>query len=387
VSGQVETIDGLRTAIVHDWFQGYHGAERTVEAIRSGLFAPGHEPDVLTFHAAHELLPPDLSTAIVRESRLARLPGVRQVGHDPGRWRYLLPYMPHYFRSLDLSAYDLVISSSHACAAHVRPAGGTPHVCYCHTPMRYAWSPETDRRHMSGARRLALAAATRRLRELDRAAAQRPDTYVANSEAVRERIERFYGRQAVVVHPPVDIGDLAPDRPKEGGHFLWVHRLVPYKRPELVVDAFRDLPYRLTMVGVGPLEGRLGRRLPPNVELRPWLPRAELVDLFGRAAGFVHVGEEDFGITMVEALAAGAPVVALARGGARDIVRDGVDGVLIEEPDVELLRGALERVATTSWDHDALARRAERFSRQRFLERLSHVVRAVLERPAEALPG
>ena len=133
------------------------------------------------------------------------------------------------------------------------------------------------------------------------------------------------------IHPPVDVGDFDPGLEKEPGHFLWVHRLVPYKHPELVAEAFRDLPYRLTMVGVGPLERSLRRNLPPNVELRGWVEREELARLYGRASGFIHVGEEDFGITMVEALAAGAPVVALDAGGARDIVRNGVDGVLIED--------------------------------------------------------
>ena len=110
---------GGRAAIVHDWFQGYHGSERVVEAMRTGLFE--REPDVLTFHAARELLPAGLAGAIVRESRLARLPGIRQRGHEPGRWRYLLPYMPRYFASLPLDDYDVVISSSHSCAVNVRP--------------------------------------------------------------------------------------------------------------------------------------------------------------------------------------------------------------------------------------------------------------------------
>ncbi len=141
MTGPAAGMPAGRAAIVHDWFQGYHGSERVVEAMRTGLFPAEASPDVLTFHAAHELLPPGLSSAIVQESRLASLPGIRQRGHDPGRWRYLLPYMPRYFAQLDLSPYDLVISSSHACAAMVRPRPEALHVCYCHTPMRYAWTP------------------------------------------------------------------------------------------------------------------------------------------------------------------------------------------------------------------------------------------------------
>ena len=223
--------------------------------------------------------------AIVRESSLARLPGIRQRGHDPGRWRYLLPYMPLYYRRLDLDAYDLVISSSHSCALNVRPRVDALHVVYCYTPMRYAWMPETDGRRLVGVKGRALRAATAGLREVDRRAAQRPDAFIAISTAVQERIKRFYGRESTVIHAPVDVDDFTPKAEKQQGHFVWVHRLVSYKHPLLVAEAFRGLPYRLTMVGIGPLERQLRASLPPNVELRSWLSRDELAELYGAASG------------------------------------------------------------------------------------------------------
>jgi glycosyltransferase involved in cell wall biosynthesis len=339
--------------------------------MRAGLFAPGHEPDIFTFQAAHGLLPPELRARIVRTSRLARLPAIRQRGQDPGRWRYLLPHMPGYFRRLDLDRYDLVISSSHACAVNVRPREDALHVCYCYTPMRYAWMPETDSARVGGLAGVALGALRGRLRRLDLDASRRPDVYIAISESVRDRIRRFYGRDALVIHPPVDIEEFDPASPKERGRFLWVNRLVSYKRPLEVVEAFRGLPYRLTMVGVGPLEPILRRALPPNVRLLGWVSRGELARLYSAASGFVHVGEEDFGISMVEALAAGAPVVALDRGGARDIVRHDLDGVLVPEPDPDLIRAALTEVATRDWDRGSLAARAREFSRVRFVGRLA----------------
>jgi glycosyltransferase involved in cell wall biosynthesis len=363
-----------RTAIVHDWFQGYHGSERVVEAMRSGLFAPGNRPDVYTFHAARELLPEELASAIVRESRLAGLPGIRQRGHDPGRWRYLLPYMPRYFERLPLHGYELVISSSHACAVNVRPPPGAVHVCYCYTPMRYAWMPANERARVTGAKGAALRALAGRLRRIDLRASLGPDRYAAISTAVRERIERFYGRDSVVVHPPVDLDDLRYDEPKERGRFLWVNRLVAYKHPLAVAEAFRGTPFRLTMVGIGPLEERLRAMLPPNVELRGWVDRPELADLFARSSGFVHVGEEDFGISMVEALGSGAPVIALDRGGARDIVRDGVDGVLVSASEPGAVRAALEQLSAVEWDRRALATRAGCFSRERFLATFAELV-------------
>jgi glycosyltransferase involved in cell wall biosynthesis len=364
-------VIGARTAIVHDWFQGYHGAERTVETMRSELFSSGREPDIYTFHAARELLPTELAKSIVRESSLARLPGLRQRGHDPGRWRYLLPLMGSYFAGLNLDDYDLVVSSSHACAVDVRPRKDALHVCYCYTPMRYAWLPGTEGGRLTGPQGAALRLLRRRLRRRDLAASRRPDLYVAISQTVRERIRAFYDRDSVVVHPPVDVDDLDPGLEKEPGRFLWVNRLVPYKRPELVAEAFRGLPYRLTMVGIGPLETRLRSTLPPNVELRGWTSRQELVSLYEHASGFVHVGEEDFGIAMVEALAAGTPVVALDRGGARDIVRDRLDGILVEAAEPGVLRRALRHVAEGSWEPSQLAERAQRFSRRRFVEGLT----------------
>jgi glycosyltransferase involved in cell wall biosynthesis len=366
---------GMRAAIVHDWFQGLHGSERTVAAMLD-LFE--RDPDVFTFHAARELLPQRLDAAIVAESRLAGLPGFRQRGHRPGRWRWLLPHMPRYFESLDLSDYELVLSSSHACAAGVRTEPGTLHVCYCHTPMRYVWMPAADGGRARGAKGLTLRALGGRLRDWDRRAAGRPDVYVANSSAVAERIDAFYGRDAVVVPPPVAVGDFPSEVERDPTHFLWVHRLVPYKRPLEVAAAFRELRgMRLTMVGVGPLERELRAVLPDNARLLGWIPRERLARLFACAAGFIHVGEEDFGISMVEALAAGTPVLAAERGGARDIVRPGIDGVLISDPaNPARIRDGVLGLGAGNWDRGRLRDRAASFSEERFRSRLGEVMRA-----------
>ena len=198
----------MRSAIAHDWFQGFHGAERTVAAM---LDVFERDPDVFTFQAARELLPPRLAQAIASESRVARLPGIRQRGHDPGRWRWLLPYMPRYFEHLDLSGYEVVISSSHACAVGVRPAAAALHLCYCYTPMRYVWMPDAERGRASGVKGIALTTLRGRLRAWDHRAAQRPDVYLAISSAVAERVQRFYGRDAQVVAPPVATGDFPRD--------------------------------------------------------------------------------------------------------------------------------------------------------------------------------
>ena len=356
-----------RSAIVHDWFQGYHGAERTVEAMRSGLFAMTNQPDVFTFFAARDLIPPELVVCIVRESRLARLPGIRQRGHGRGRWRYLLPLMPRYFARLRLDEYDLVISSSHAFAVNARPLNAI-HVCYCYTPLRYAWLPDVGRADEHSAPRRCAARPPRPTERVDRKASRGPDAYVAISEAVTTRIQRFYGREARVIHPPVDVEDFDPTRPKEPGRFLWVNRLVPYKHPR---RSRRSVPRHAVSAHHGrdgTARGQQLRRACRRMSsCSGWLPRQELARLYATASGFVHVGEEDFGITMVEALAAGTPVVALGRGGALDIVRPDVDGVLIREPDVDEIRAAVDEVARRRWDASALAARAQGFSRERFV--------------------
>jgi glycosyltransferase involved in cell wall biosynthesis len=369
---------GARVAIVHDWFQGYHGSERVVEALACDVLAEAARVDIFTFHAARELLPERLSSRIVRESRLARLPGIRQVGHEPGRWRYLLPYMPRFFRSLPLAGYDLVISSSHACALHAAPPGRVPYVCYCHTPMRYAWLPDAESGRASGVRAAGLRLVVGRLRDAERRAAARPDLFIANSSVVRERIRRFYGREATVVHPAVRTDELSPGE-KEPKRFLWVGRLVAYKRPQLVVEAFRGLDHaRLTMVGIGPLEPSVRARLPANVELVGWLSRERLAGLYARASGFLCTAEEDFGISMVEALATGTPVVALGAGGARDIVRDGVDGILVREPTAAAFRAAIEEAIERRWDEAGLVARSREFSAEAFAANMRRLLASVM---------
>jgi glycosyltransferase involved in cell wall biosynthesis len=372
---ELQRLPPIKAAVVHDWFAGLYGSERVVETMRTGLFDPSTPPDVLTFHAAHEVLPPELNAAITRESRLAALPGLRQRGHERGRFRYLLPYMPVYFRHLDLSEYDLVIASSHACAINARPPRDCLYICYSHTPMRYVWLPGLEHERLRGAKGMGLRMLGAYLRRADRAAARRPDAFVANSTAVRDRIRRFYGRDAEVIPPPVDVENLDSGAEKDPARFLWVHRLIDYKQPELVMEAFRGLPYRLTMVGIGPLEDRLRSRLPANVELRGWTPQAELDELYAQSSGFIHVAEEDFGIGIVEALAAGTPVIGLNRGGARDIVRPQIDGLLLDEPSLGGLRTAIESLASMSWDREALVEQSREFSRDRFLSRMSAYVR------------
>jgi glycosyltransferase involved in cell wall biosynthesis len=333
--------------------------------------------DIATFMADPDRLPARMADRIVETSRLTHIPGLRQTEKREGNWRYLLPYMPRWFRSLDTSGYDLVLSSSHACALGVRAPAGVPHVSYIHTPIRYVWNEGGDAARTGGLRGAGLTAFRGALKRADLKAAKSPDLMVANSTAVAERIRRIWNRRAQVIHPPVSLAPPQIAVERDPDHYLWVHRFVDYKRPREVAAAFALLPeLRLTMVGVGPLQSELRATAPPNVTIRGWMERDELTAAFASASGFIHVGEEDFGISMVEALAAGIPVLALARGGAIDIVRSGVDGYLIEAPDAEAIRDGVRNLRQHSWSRTALQERATGFSTEAFLRRMSAAIKS-----------
>ncbi|MGZ4356984.1 MAG: glycosyltransferase, partial [Gaiellaceae bacterium] len=287
---------------------------------------------------------------------------------------WFLPAMPLAWRlRKPVGAVDAVISSSHACAKGVRMAQGIPHLCYCHTPMRYAWDFDAEAARFPVALRAAARASMPLFRRWDRETARRVTCFLANSSAVAERIAHCYGRSAQVVHPPVGTDFFTPGDVR-GDAFLYVGRLVSYKRPDLVIDAFGDLPYRLVVVGDGGMRRELEARATANVFFLGEVSERELRSLYRTARALVHVGEEDFGIAMAEAQACGTPVVALARGGARDIVEHERTGWLVPEQRVELVRAAVRRAATFELDRDVVRASALRFAPAHFRLRISEAV-------------
>jgi glycosyltransferase involved in cell wall biosynthesis len=345
----------VRIAVAHEWLVAYAGSERVVEQLLEAF--PGAE--LVTTLLDRDDVPPTLHGAHP-SPLLQRLPGAKS-HHE-----WFLPLMPLAWRARPrLSGLDAVISSSHACAKAVRVQDGTPHLCYCYTPMRYAWDFESERDRFPAAIRPAARVGMGAFRRWDRKTSTRVDEFVGISQAVAQRIERIYGRRAQVIHPPVRTGYFTPGG-GGGEHFLYVGRLVSYKRPDLVVEAFADLPYELVVVGEGHLEPRMRERATPNVRFAGAVDDEQLRELYRSARALVFPGEEDFGIVMVEALACGTPVIALGRGGAVDIVDPGVSGWLLERQTVEDLRAAVRQAATEDLDAAEVRRRAEGFGEERF---------------------
>ncbi|MGE5276852.1 MAG: glycosyltransferase [Acidobacteriota bacterium] len=347
----------MKTAVVHDWLTGMRGGELVLEAMLPLL------PDPSIFTLFH--VPGSVARAIerypIRTSYLDRLPFARS------RYRSFLPLFPRAVESFDLTGFDLVISSSHCVAKGAIAPPGVPHLCYCHTPVRYAYEqfdayfPRATTRLYSVKRRLIA-----RLRDWDRRTAGRPTRYLANSSAVADRIRRHYGRDAAVCHPPVEVEFFTPSGEPRGPKLLAVGALVPYKRFELAIEAARILARPLVLVGKGPEEKRLRAQASPSVEILPEVSREKLRELYRTCSFFIQPGEEDFGIAAAEAVACGAPVVALGRGGVRDIVRDGIEGVLYEGGSAAGLAAAVERAAALPFDYTQMRRSAGRFSPERF---------------------
>jgi len=360
----------LRAVLVHDWLTGMRGGEKVLEALaelfpRAPIYTLVHRPGSVS---------PAIEGHPIVVSWLGRLPGAASY------YRRLLPLYPQAIAALQLPPADLVLSSSHAAAKAVRKPRGALHVTYCHTPMRYLWDLYAD---YFGKGRAGLATRTGmhlfkgRLRRWDVASAAGVDHWIANSANVQERIRRLYGREAVVLHPFVDLAHfrpLAPARlpPAAQRRFLVVSALVPYKRIELAIAAAARLGRGLDVVGVGPEKSRLARAAAESgadVRFFGWLPDGELAAIYAQAAACLMPGEEDFGIAPLEAMAAGRPVVAWARGGALETVVEGETGLFFQEPDPEALAAAMHRASEMTWDPARLRARAEQFSRPHFLAR------------------
>ena len=355
-----------RVALVHDWLTGMRGGEKVL-AVLCAMF-----PDAPIFTLFHfpGSVSPEIESHPIHTSFLQRAPRLRR------SYRSYLPLFPAAMEEFDVTGFDVVVSSSHCVAKGVIPAPDALHLCYCHTPMRYAWDQEHayfPKRRGMGPRLRSFALSA--LRAWDASSASRVNTYVANSTFVARRIQTYYGREAEVAHPPVDVELFTPgkkrDREKDGDYCLMVSALAPYKKVENAMAACEKLGMELRIVGEGPERKTLAGMAGPGVRFLGKVGPERLRDLYRGARLFLQPGVEDFGIASVEALACGTPVVAVARGGILDVVEDGRHGILYPAWDgPSALTEAIDKALQIGFNPLDLRDRAESFSVSRFTDRI-----------------
>lgn len=363
----------MRVAIIHYWLVAMRGGERVLEE----LLRLYPQADIFTHVVDRAILSPLIAERKITETSIARLPGA--VKH----YQKYLGFMPRALEELDLRGYDLILSSESGPAKGIIPPPDARHVCYVHTPMRYIW----DHYHsysdgLGKVGRLYFSHLAHRLRQWDISTAARVDRFVCNSSFVAQRVNRYYRREADVVHPPVDL-DLynLPREQGDRGYYLFVSQLVPYKRADLVIDAFRGLDRPLKVVGEGSARAALEASLPPNVELLGRVDNDALSKLYQGAKALIFPAEEDFGIVPVEAMACGAPVLAYGRGGARDTVKPGETGLFFDDQSAGAIRDAVARFEAqgAGWvDPVRINAHAQSFGAARFRDEFKAVVDAVM---------
>lgn len=363
----------MKVAFVADWLTVNAGAEHAL----LGLHRMWPEAPIYTTVARPEQLG-KLGEAKIITGPLQKLYRIVR------KHQLLVPLMAHAIESMDLSGYDLIISSSHAVGKGIIPPSTAVHVCYCHTPMRYAWKMETEylkdfRVPTFLWRRLKRMLG--RLRRWDLSTAKRVDVFVANSEETARRIQDTYGRESVVVPPPVSDAFLCTPLPhtKRRG-FLSVGRLVPYKRLDLLVEAANRLQVPLAIAGKGQEEARLKAIAGPTVTFLGYVPDSDLPKLYGSAEAVLFAAHEDAGIVPLEAQAMGTPVIAYGKGGARDSLAEGKTGIFFDHQTVEGLVEAMQKFSEYTFDHHAIREHARKFSSERFQTEVKKVVEEGLEK-------
>jgi glycosyltransferase involved in cell wall biosynthesis len=349
----------MKTALIHDWLVSQAGGAEKV------------------FEAIYRLFPSEIYTLVKSQESIRDRAFARETIHSSfieslpfGRVRHrtYLPLFPLAIEQFDLSSYDLIISSSHCVAKGVLTHADQLHLCYCHTPMRYAWDlTHQYLREEKGWKAGKLARLfLHYLRSWDFCSTPRVDAFAVNSHHVAKRVKKIYGRESTVIYPPVEI-DFFEMRERKEDFYVTASRMVPYKKIDLIVEAFSSMPdKRLVVVGDGPEFAKIKAKAGKNIELLGYQSDVVLEDLLERAKAFVFAGIEDFGIVLVEAQACGTPVIALGKGASLETVREGETGVFFREQTVQELRDAVFRFEKMEWDGSLIRAHAETFGSKRF---------------------
>jgi len=357
----------LRVNLCHDWLTGMRGGERVLELLCRGF----PDAELFTLLSNPEVVSEPIRDRVIRTSWLQKVPGIQR------HYRNFLPFFPHAVNHLPRPDAELLISTSHCVAKSLQTKPETKHLCYCFTPMRYAWLFQKD---YFGWRAPLLKPVLGPLRKWDARTAERVDKFVAISHHVRKRIEAFYGREADVVYPPVDADYFHPGTEEAPEGFdLIVSALVPYKRVDLAVAAYNASGRPLKVVGVGGDWDKLRAAAGPNVELLGRRSDEEIRSLYQRCRLLVFPGEEDFGIVPLEAMACGRPVVAFGRGGALETVVGDETGVFFDALTIDSLNQGVEKAAAMAasgeWSRERIRARAESFGQPVFIREFAKCVR------------
>lgn len=357
-----------RIALVHDYFVQMGGAERVAEALHDSF----PTSPMYTTVALRHRLPQGLRAADVRTSVLQHLPAMER------RFRHYFMFYPWAVESLDLSEYDLIVSSSSGYAKGVHRRRNAIHICYCHTPMRWVWRYEdyAAREGFSRASRALLPLLLSGLKRWDLRASRQPDYYIANSRVVARRIKKIYGRDATIIPPPIDT-DRFTHSDQLDDYYLILSRLMPYKRIELAIQACNQLQRPLVIVGDGPDRKRLQKFAGPLTRFLGRQPDAVAARYASRCRALLFPGEEDFGMSPLEVNAAGRPVIAYNAGGAIETVVEGVTGLFFNDPTSASLANAIEEFETCSWNRQLIRQHAEKFDRTVFTFRILQFLSSV----------
>ncbi len=355
-----------KTAIIHDWLNGMRGGEKVLEEILS-LF-PG--ADIFTLFLEEKKISEKIKAHQIFTSALNNNRFIRK------RYRHFLPLFPAAIEEFNLEGYDIVISISHCAAKGVISFPGSFHLSYVNSPMRYIWDQYYSYfGNVKGLKKTFIKHQFNRLRNWDVTSSARVDHFVGNSNFIKERIKKYYRREADVIHPPVDTEWYQPILGPGRDYFLTVSALVPYKGTELLVRAFNQTGDRLIVVGKGPDEKKLKKIAANNIEFKKDVSNEELRHLYQNAKAFVYGGIEDFGIVFVEALACGTPVLAPGRGGVLDIVEDGSTGILYEQVNEENVIAGIEKIKKTRFDASILRKNSLKFSKANFREKFKEMIK------------
>ncbi len=355
---------GMKTALVHDWLTGMRGGERVLEILCEGFpDAPIHTL-IWNSHSVSDTI----NRHPVQTSFLQKVPGIYN------HYRSYLPFFPAAIRRMPPPDARLMISASH-CVAKSHPHNATTkHLCYCFTPMRYAWQPRNEYFSASPVKAFLVAPLLWWLRRWDRRMSDNVDRFVAISNAVRERIRNAYDREAAVVYPPVDLDLWTPGEKSKDNYDLIVSALVPYKRIELAVRAYTLSGRQLVIVGTGSEEHKLKTASSGNISFLGWQSDSSILQLYRNANMLVFPGEEDFGLVPIEAQACGTPVVAYRRGGALETIVENETGVFFDSQTEESLNQAVNKALSINWDRNTLRKKAEEFSISNFISGIARII-------------